>query len=45
MHFLTINEQFVNEYLALIEAGASHDEAVAQVAQTNEVKQAEVEAQ
>ena len=37
MHVPTINEAFVNEYLALIEAGATHDEAVAQIAQTNEL--------
>jgi len=44
MHFPTINEAYVNEYLALIEVGASHDEAVTQIAQSNEVEVSEVEA-
>ncbi|MEJ7929860.1 hypothetical protein WG922_07740 [Ramlibacter sp. AN1015] len=39
-----INERFVPEYLALIEVGATHAEAVAQIALTNEVAETEVEA-
>lgn len=44
MHF-PIQDQFAAEYLALIEAGASHEEAVAQIAQSNEVNVEQVEAQ
>lgn len=40
-----IQDQFAAEYMALIEVGASHDEAVAQIAQSNEVEVADVEAQ
>lgn len=43
MHIPEINEIYVNEYLALIGAGATHEEAVAQVAQSNEIDAADVE--
>jgi hypothetical protein len=32
-----IQDQYAAEYLALVAAGATHDEAVKQIAQTNEV--------
>jgi hypothetical protein len=44
MHVPTINEAYVNEYMGLLAVGASHEQAVAQVAETNEVEVAEVEA-
>lgn len=37
MHVKQINDAYVSEYLALVAAGATHEEAVAQVAQSNEV--------
>lgn len=43
MHFPTINEQYVNEYLELLAVGATHEEAVRQVALQNEVDTAAVE--
>lgn len=43
MHITQINDAYVNEYLALVAIGASHEEAVAQIAQSNEVEVAEVE--
>lgn len=45
MHFPTINEAYINEYLALIEAGATHAEAVQQIAISNEVEVTQVEAE
>ena len=38
-----IKEKYTKEYLALVEVGATHEEAVAQVAHSNEVETAEVE--
>jgi hypothetical protein len=43
MHFPNINEAYIGEYLALLAAGATHDEAVIQVAQSNEVEVSQVE--
>lgn len=43
MHFPTINEAYVTDYLDLLAVGATHDEAVRQVALQNEVEVAEVE--
>ncbi len=42
MHF-PIHDAYAAEYLALIEVGATHEEAVAQIAQTNEVDPQQVE--
>jgi hypothetical protein len=39
-----IQDQFAAEYMALREVGASHAEAVDQIAKTHEVEAAEVEA-
>jgi hypothetical protein len=43
MHFPTINEAYVSDYLDLLAVGATHDEAVRQVALQNEVDPCEVE--
>jgi hypothetical protein len=43
MHVTQINDAYVNEYLALVAVGATHEEAVAQIAQSNEVDVAKVE--
>lgn len=43
MHVARINEIYANEYLALVGSGASHQEAIAQVAQSNEVNISQVE--
>lgn len=43
MHITEINERYVFEYLALIAVGATHEEAVAQIAQSNEVNVSQVE--
>lgn len=43
MHITQIADAYVLEYLALIAVGATHEEAVAQIAQSNEVNVAQVE--
>lgn len=43
MHITQINDAYVFEYLALVAVGATHEEAVAQVAQSNEVDVSQVE--
>lgn len=43
MHITQIAEAYVLEYLALIAVGATHEEAVAQIAQSNEVEVSQVE--
>jgi hypothetical protein len=43
MHLTQINDAYVNEYLALVAVGASHEEAVAQIAQSNEIEVSQVE--
>jgi hypothetical protein len=43
VHIPRISEIYANEYFALIEVGATHEEAVAQVAHSNEVDIADVE--
>jgi hypothetical protein len=43
MHFPTINVQYINEYLDLLAVGATHEEAVRQVALQNEVDAGAVE--
>ncbi len=45
MEFLLVKSGFIFEYLALLAAGATHDEALAQVAQSNEVDVSHVEAE
>lgn len=45
MHVPQINERYILEYLALVAAGATHAEAVAQIAQSNEIDQSQVEAE
>lgn len=42
MHFPQIKEQFVPDYLDLLAVGATHEEAISQVALENEVTEAEV---
>jgi hypothetical protein len=43
MHITEINESYVLEYLGLVAVGATHEEAVAQIAQSNEVEVSQVE--
>jgi hypothetical protein len=43
MHITEINESYVLEYLGLVAVGATHEEAVAQIAQSNEVDVSKVE--
>ena len=43
MHVTQVADDYVLEYLALIAAGATHAEAVAQVAQSNEIDASQVE--
>lgn len=43
MHVTQINDDYVFEYLELVALGATHEEAVAQIAQSNEVNVAHVE--
>ena len=43
MHVTQITDAYVLEYLALIAVGATHEEAVAQIAQSNEVEITQVE--
>jgi hypothetical protein len=43
MHVTQINDAYVNEYLALVAVGATHEEAVVQIAQSNEVDVSQVE--
>jgi hypothetical protein len=43
MHVTQINDDYVTEYLALVAVGATHEEAVAQIAQSNEVDVSQVE--
>lgn len=43
MHVTQINDAYAIEYLALIAVGATHEEAVAQIAQSNEVDVSQVE--
>jgi len=38
-----INEVYTKEYLALIKVGATHQEAIAQISQSNEVEVSQVE--
>lgn len=43
MHVTQINDDYVFEYLELVAVGATHEEAVAQIAQSNEVDVSQVE--
>ncbi|WP_186511272.1 hypothetical protein [Caenimonas sedimenti] len=43
MHVTQINDAYVFEYLELVAVGATHEEAVAQIAQSNEVEPSQVE--
>jgi len=43
MHVTQIKDDYVSEYLELVSVGATHEEAVAQIAQSNEVDVSEVE--
>jgi hypothetical protein len=43
MHITQIADAYVLEYLALTAVGATHEEAVAQIAQSNEVEVSQVE--
>lgn len=43
MHVTQINDNYVFEYLELVAVGATHEEAVAQIAQSNEVDVSQVE--
>lgn len=43
LNFPAINERYVADYLDLLAVGATHDEAVHQVALQNEVDRAEVQ--
>jgi hypothetical protein len=43
MHVTQIVDNFVLEYLALVAVGATHEEAVAQIAQSNEIDATQVE--
>jgi hypothetical protein len=45
VEFLLVKSAFIFEYLALLAAGATHVEALAQVAQSNEVAVTDVEAE
>jgi hypothetical protein len=43
MHVTQINDAYAKEYLELVAVGATHEEAVAQIAQSNEVDVSQVE--
>lgn len=43
MHITQIADDYVFEYLELVAVGATHEEAVAQIAQSNEVNVTQVE--
>lgn len=43
IHLTQIADAYVFEYLALVAVGATHEEAVAQIAQSNEVNVSQVE--
>ncbi len=43
MHITQIADTYVLEYLGLVAVGATHEEAVAQIAQSNEVDVSHVE--
>lgn len=43
MHITQIADAYVLEYLALVAVGATHEEAVAQIAQSNELDISQVE--
>lgn len=43
MHVTQIADNFALEYLALVAVGATHEEAVAQIAQSNEIDATQVE--
>ncbi|MEJ7929876.1 MULTISPECIES: hypothetical protein [Ramlibacter] len=45
MYLPQIKAPFAAEYLALIAVGATHQEAVAQIAQSNEIDPVQVEAE
>jgi hypothetical protein len=42
MHFPQVKERFVNDYLDMLAVGATHEEAVKQVAIENGVSEADV---
>ena len=43
MHFPQIDQRYVNEFLALIEVGATPEQAIQQIALSNEVEPSQVQ--